>query len=117
MILAVRPLLDVAEIVTDREAQERIEPVAEDPVVHLVAVVLPVVEQRPWEVAHLARGVARRRREVHLADQVGTRAATYCRRLAVEPFGNIGDEGRPPTIEISEKRLAEAESVRAKQRR
>ena len=108
---------DIRQVIADRTAQQRIHAIAQQLVVHRVAVVFPVVEHRPRQVAHLVRRVARGVREVHRPAQVGSRTAADRRGLAPQPLRDVFDECRRVAVEVAEERLAQPQPVRAKERR
>ena len=109
--------LHVGEVVPDRALEQRVDPLAQHAVVHLVAIVEPVVIQGPWQVPHLVSRVALRRGEIDRAHEIRTRAASDRRRVRPQPLGHVVDEGLPVPVQVSEQGLGQVEPVRPEQRR
>src|SRR5262245_36137007 len=114
MVLSVFAALDVREVVPDRATKERIR-ATQHAVVHLIAIVLPVVEHGPREIPHLVRGIALGGREIHGAHEIRTSASTDGSRFTTETWRHVVDERLRVSIEISEQRLGEVESVGAEE--
>src|SRR2546427_11748581 len=76
--------LHVREVIPDRQLEEWIDALAQYVIVHLIAVLEPVVVHGPRQVSHLVGGVAPRRGQIDGPHQVGARAATDRRRGAAQ---------------------------------
>ena len=109
--------LDIRQVVPHCAPQQRIDPLAQDAVVHLVAVMEPVVVERPRQVAHLVRGVTLRGPKVDGAHEVGAGAAPDRRRVRAQPLGDVIDQRLPVAVEIPEQRFRQVEPIRPEQRR